>query len=162
MSKAKRIAVYAGSFDPVTLGHEDIIRRGARMFDELHVTVMVNVNKQGDFHVEERLALLKKAVGDLENVIISRHEGLAAAYAQQVGANAMLRGIRSVRDLESERDLAEINRKLCPELETLFLLTRPEMSCISSSAVREAGHFGAPLTAFVPAQVLEDITEHYK
>lgn len=157
----KRTCVYAGSFDPVTLGHEDIIRRAATLCDRLIVTVMVNPAKQGCFTKEERIALLEKVTQGLPNVEIDAWDGLMVDYVQRVGADYVVRGVRGVSDLESESNLAQINARLMPGLETVFLLTRPELGCVSSSAVREAAHFGADYSSFVPARILDDLKEHF-
>lgn len=156
-----RIGVYAGSFDPVTAGHEDIIRRAAKLCDRLLVTVMYNPNKTGCFSVAERLELLAKVTADIPNVEVDAWDGLTIDYVSKMGASFVVRGIRSVRDLEGERDLAEINAKLLPGLETVFLLAKPELGCISSSAVREAALFNADYSSFVPACVLADIKAHF-
>jgi len=156
-----RIGVYAGSFDPVTAGHEDIIRRAAKLCDRLLVTVMYNPNKTGCFSVAERLELLAKVTADIPNVEVDAWDGLTVDYVGKMGASFVVRGIRSVRDLEGERDLAEINAKLLPGLETVFLLAKPELGCISSSAVREAALFNADYSSFVPACVLADIKAHF-
>ena len=158
----QRICVYAGSFDPVTVGHEDIIRRAAALCDRLLVTVMYNINKQGSFTVEQRLELLSKVTKDIPNVEVDAWDGLMVDYIRKMKAQFVVRGIRSVRDLETERDLAEINARLMPGLETVFLLAKPEHGCVSSSAVREAAAFHADYSSFVPACVLEDIQSHYK
>ena len=158
----QRICVYAGSFDPVTVGHEDIIRRAAALCDRLLVTVMYNVNKQGCFSVSQRLEMLAKVTKDIPNVEVDAWEGLLVDYVRKMGANFVVRGIRSVRDLETERDLAEINARLMPGLETIFLLAKPEHGCVSSSAVREAAAFDADYSSFVPSCVLDDIQTHYK
>lgn len=157
----KRTCVYAGSFDPVTLGHEDIIRRAAALCDRLIVTVMVNPAKQGCFTKEERIALLEKVTQSLPNVEIDAWDGLMVDYVQRVGADFVVRGVRGVSDLESESNLAQINARLMPGLETVFLLTRPELGCVSSSAVREAAHFGADYSSFVPACILDDLKEYF-
>ncbi len=156
-----RIAVYAGSFDPVTVGHEDIIRRAAKLCDTLHVVVMHNVLKQGEFPVDERVALLKKATADVPNVVIGRWDGLMVDYVRRVGAQFVVRGVRSSRDFDSEQTLHQLNERLLPGLETILLMSRPELMCISSSAVREAAHFGADWGPFVPASVRSDIEEHF-
>lgn len=158
----QRICVYAGSFDPVTVGHEDIIRRAAALCDRLLVTVMYNINKQGCFSVSQRLEMLAKVTKDIPNVEVDAWEGLMVDYVRKMGANFVVRGIRSVRDLETERDLAEINARLMPGLETIFLLAKPEHGCVSSSAVREAAAFDADYSSFVPSCVLDDIQTHYK
>jgi len=158
----QRICVCAGSFDPVTVGHEDIIRRAAALCDRLLVTVMYNINKQGCFSVSQRLEMLAKVTKDIPNVEVDAWDGLMVDYVRKMGANFVVRGIRSVRDLETERDLAEINARLMPGLETIFLLAKPEHGCVSSSAVREAAAFDADYSSFVPSCVLDDIQTHYK
>ena len=157
----KRIGVYAGSFDPVTVGHEDIIRRAAQLCDKLYVTVMYNINKQGCFTVDQRVELLSKVTSSIPNVEVTSWDGLMVDYVRKTGANFVVRGIRGMRDLESERDLAELNARLLPGLETIFLLSKPELGCISSSAVREAALFGADYSGFVPSCILDDIQAHF-
>lgn len=157
----KRIGVYAGSFDPVTVGHEDIIRRAAKLCDKLYVTVMYNINKQGCFTVAQRLELLTKVTSDIPNAEVTSWDGLMVDYVRKMGADFVVRGIRGMRDLESERDLAELNARLMPGLETIFLLSKPELGCISSSAVREAALFGADYSGFVPKSVIDDIQTHF-
>lgn len=157
----KRIGVYAGSFDPVTVGHEDIIRRAAKLCDKLYVTVMYNINKQGCFTVDQRVELLSKVTSSIPNVEVTSWDGLMVDYVRKTGANFVVRGIRGMRDLESERDLAELNARLLPGLETIFLLSKPELGCISSSAVREAALFGADYSRFVPSCILDDIQAHF-
>ena len=157
----ERIGVYAGSFDPVTVGHEDIIRRAAKLCDKLYVTVMYNINKQGCFTVDQRVELLSKVTSSIPNVEVTSWDGLMVDYVRKTGANFVVRGIRGMRDLESERDLAELNARLLPGLETIFLLSKPELGCISSSAVREAALFGADYSGFVPKSVIDDIQTHF-
>ena len=157
----KRICVYAGSFDPVTVGHEDVIRRAAALCDELHVVVMFNVNKKGCFSVEERLALLQRVTAEIPNVVVDSWQGLMVDYVRQAGAQYVVRGLRGMADFESEQHLAQINARLLPGLETVFLMTKPEHACVSSSAVREAAHFGADYSSFVPACILEEVRAHF-
>lgn len=157
----KHIGVYAGSFDPVTVGHEDIIRRAAKLCDKLYVTVMYNINKQGCFTVAQRLEMLTKVTSSIPNVEVTSWDGLMVDYVRKMGADFVVRGIRGMRDLESERDLAELNARLMPGLETIFLLSKPELGCISSSAVREAALFGADYSGFVPKSVIDDIQTHF-
>ena len=149
--------VYAGSFDPVTLGHLDIIRRGAALCDELTVAVLVNIAKKPAFTVEERMNMLRKVTSDLPIVKVDSFSGLLVEYAKKSGADAILRGVRSVGDLETETTLADINRRLRPECETVLLLARPELACVSSSAVKELAAFGGQLEGMVPAQVLTEV-----
>lgn len=153
--------IYAGSFDPVTVGHEDIIRRAAKLCDRLIVAVMYNPAKTGCFTVEERLELLRKVTADISNVEVDAWNGLMVDYVRKIDADYVVRGIRGSADMESESNLAELNRRLLPDLETVFLMTRPELACISSSAVREAALFDADLSGFVPACILEDVKEHF-
>lgn len=157
----ERICVYAGSFDPVTVGHEDIIRRAAKLCDRLLVTIMYNPNKTGCFTVGERLELLSSVTKSMPNVEVDAWDGLMVDYVRKMGANFVVRGIRGVTDLESEANLAQVNERLMPGLETIFLMTRPELGCVSSSVVREAALFGADYSSFVPACVLADIKAHF-
>lgn len=154
--------VYAGSFDPVTVGHEDIIHRASKLCDRLIVTVMYNPAKTGCFSVTERLALLSKVTADMPNVEVDAWNGLMVDYVRKVNADFVVRGVRGAADLESESNLAELNRRLLPGLETVFLMTKPELACISSSAVREAALFQADLAGFVPDCILEDVKEHFE
>ena len=157
----ERICVYPGSFAPVTLGHEDVIRRAAKLFDRLIVAVMHNPQKTGCFSVQERMALLEKLTRDLPNVTIDCWDGLLVDYVRTHQASVVVRGLRAVSDFESELTMAQINSHLLPGMETIFLMTRPEHSCISSSAVREAAAFGADIRDFVPACIAEDVTTHF-
>jgi len=157
-----RICVFPGSFDPVTVGHLDLIERAAALFDEVIVAVMHNPAKCGCFSVEARLALIGKAVAHLPNVRTDAWDGLTAEYARHTGAACILRGLRGVSDFESEKTLAQLNARLLPGLETVFLMTKPEHACISSSAVREAASFGADVSAFVPAAIAEDVAAHFR
>lgn len=157
----ERICVYAGSFDPVTVGHEDIIRRAAKLCDRLLVTIMYNPNKTGCFTVGERLELLSAVTKSIPNVEVDAWDGLMVDYVRKMGANFVVRGIRGVVDLESESNLAQVNARLMPGLETIFLMTRPELGCVSSSVVREAALFGADYSSFVPASILADVKAHF-
>ncbi len=156
-----RICVYAGSFDPVTVGHLDIIRRAAALCDSLLVAVMYNPNKQSCFPVAQRVDFLERAVREIPNVKIDAWDGLMVDYVQKAGADFVVRGVRGAADLESEMNLAQINVRLLPGLETVFLPTRPDLACISSSAVREAALFGADFSSFVPACILEDVKARF-
>lgn len=157
----ERICVYAGSFDPVTVGHEDIIRRAAKLCDKLYVTVMYNPAKKGCFTVQQRLEMLEKVTADLSNVQVDAWGGLMVDYVRKMNAGYVVRGIRGMTDLESETNLAQINARLLPELETVFLLTKPEHACVSSSAVREAALFGADFSSFVPLCIYPDVKAHF-
>ena len=156
-----RTCVFAGSFDPVTMGHLDVIRRAAKLCDRLLVTIMYNPAKQGCFTVAERLDFLARATADISGVEVDAWDGLLVDYVRKMGADFVVRGVRGASDLESESNLAQLNRCLMPELETVFLPTRPELACVSSSAVREAAFFGADFSAFVPSCILADVKHHF-
>jgi len=158
----RSICVYPGSFDPVTIGHLDLIRRAAALFDEVIVAVMHNPAKHGCFPVEERLALIRRSVADIPNVRVDAWHGLLVDYVRQTGATAVVRGLRAVSDFETEMTMAQVNQQLLPGMETLFLMTKPEHSCISSSVVREAASFGADISAFVPACIVGDVEAHFR
>ena len=156
-----RTCVFAGSFDPVTVGHLDIIRRAARLCDRLLVTVMYNPAKQGCFTVEERLDFLARATADIPHVEVDAWDGLMVDYVRKMDADFVVRGVRGASDLESETNLAQINSRLLPGLETVFLPPKPELACVSSSAVREAAFFGADFSSFVPPCILVDVKNHF-
>ncbi|MBE5796099.1 MAG: pantetheine-phosphate adenylyltransferase [Clostridiales bacterium] len=157
-----RICVYPGSFDPVTTGHLDVIRRAASLFDEVIVAVMHNVNKRGCFPVEERMALIEKAAAEIPNVRVDKWDGLLVDYVRMSGASCVVRGLRAVSDFESEMTMAQVNAQLLEGMETVFLMTKPEHGCISSSVVREAASFGADISAFVPECIAEEIAAHFR
>lgn len=133
----EKIAVYAGTFDPVTNGHLDVIERGSRLFDKLYVTIFVNPKKQTLFTVDERVNMLKQATHHLDNVIIDYSDTLAVSYAKSVNANALLRGLRATVDFEYELQLASSNHYLDDSIEMIFLMSKPKHSFISSSTVKE-------------------------
>ena len=157
-----RTAVYPGSFDPITVGHVDVIERAAALFDRVIVAVMHNPAKRGCFPMEERLALIGKAVAHLPNVSVDAWDGLLVEYMRRTGADCVVRGLRGVSDFESEMVMAQVNAQLLPGLETVFLMTKPEHGCVSSSVVREAAAFGADISAFVPASIAEDVAAHFR
>ena len=156
-----RFCVYAGSFDPVTVGHEDIIRRAAKLCDKLYVTVMYNPAKTGCFTVAQRLEMLSRVCRDIPHVEVDAWSGLMVDYVRKMDANFVVRGVRGAADLEAESSLAQINSRLMPGLETVLLMAKPELGCISSSAVREAALFDADFSSFVPTCVYPDIKVHF-
>lgn len=156
-----KICVYAGSFDPVTVGHEDIIRRAAKLCDKLYVTVMYNPAKTGCFTVAQRLEMLSHVCSDIPNVEVDAWSGLMVDYVRKMDADFVVRGVRGAADLESESALAQLNSRLLPGLETILLTAKPELSCISSSAVREAALFDADFSSFVPTCIYPDIKAHF-
>ena len=153
MKKIK--AVYAGTFDPVTNGHLDIIERASRMYDHLYVTIFYNPTKQAMFSVEERMALLKEATACFDNVSVDASDELAVEYAKRVGASVMVRGLRATMDFEYELQLALSNQYLDDSVDMVFLMTRPNHSFISSSMVKEIAMHNHNVNDLVPACVYE-------
>lgn len=149
--------IIPGSFDPLTEGHMNLIRRAAGMFDRVTVTVMVNVSKKGCIPYAEREKIIRKACREIPNVGTERWEGLLADYVRAHPGSFVLRGVRNGAEYEQERTAAAVNRRLYPGTETLLMLSEEGCSEISSSAVREIAAFGGNYEAFVPAEVLEDI-----
>ena len=153
------IAVCPGSFDTVNVGHLDIIRRAAGMFSELIVVVMVNHKKKYSFTPDERVALIKAATGDLPNVKVEYYDGLLADFARQKGAGVIIKGLRAMSDFEYEFQMALANKKLNPDVETVFLTTAAENMYLSSSMVKQIASMGGDIKDFVPEQIKKDITE---
>lgn len=145
-----RTAIYPGSFDPVTLGHWDIIQRAEKLVDKLVVAVLYNPSKTPAFSVEERVAMLRELVGDRPNVVIASFHGLLVDFAKSQGAQFIVRGVRAFSDFEYEFQMALMNRKLAPELETVFLMPKEKYSAVSSRLVREIGSMGGNLADLVP------------
>ena len=144
----KRIAVYPGSFDPITKGHEDLIHRSLEFVDQLIVAVAVNAAKQPLFSLEERVSLIKATVND-KRVEVQSFEGLLAEFAKQVGATVIVRGLRAISDFEYEFQMALMNRNLAPKLETVFLVPAFDLTYLSSSLVREVARFGGDVSSLV-------------
>lgn len=148
-----RIAVYPGSFDPVTLGHLDIITRAAKQFDHLIVSVLNNTSKKPLFSVEERIALLQEVTRNLPNVQIDSFRDLLVRYMRSKQAQIIIRGIRSVTDFEYELQMASTNRQLDDGIDTIFMMTNPKYSYLSSSIVKEIAQFHGPVQDLVPPEV---------
>jgi pantetheine-phosphate adenylyltransferase len=157
MVNEMKIAICPGSFDPITLGHVDIIRRSSQMFDKVIVAVLVNGKKSPAFTVEERKQMIKKSVAGIPNVEVDAFNGLLADYVQQKKAKAIIKGLRALSDFEYEFQMALMNKKLNPDVETMFLTTSIEYMYLSSSAVREIGSNGGDISAFVAPVVCEEI-----
>jgi pantetheine-phosphate adenylyltransferase len=151
------LAIYPGSFDPVTLGHLDVITRGSRLFERVIVAIARNPAKTPLFSVEARLQQIRQATGHLHNVSVDSFEGLTVDYAQQTGASALLRGLRAISDFEMELQMAHTNKTLANQVETVFLVTSNEYSFLSSSVVREIARFGGPIGHLVPNHVALDL-----
>jgi pantetheine-phosphate adenylyltransferase len=151
------LAIYPGSFDPITLGHLDIIERGCRLFDRLVVAVLRNPNKTPMFTVQERLEQIRLATRHLPNLEVDSFDGLTVNYAQMRQAKALIRGLRAISDFEAELQMAHINKTLSSEIETVFLATSNEYSFLSSSVVKEIAKFGGPIDHLVPPHIALDV-----
>jgi len=149
------LALYPGTFDPFTFGHRDVLKRGLRLFDRIEVTVGVNVEKDTLFSTEERTTLVRRCTEELEGVQVVAYEGLIVDRARDVGARALIRGLRQVSDFDAEFRMAFANRKLAPELETVFFMTSEEYALISSSMVRDAHRWDGDVSKFVPPPVVD-------
>ena len=157
----KKIAVYPGSFDPITNGHVDIIKRGLRMFDELIILVAYNLNKKTLFSVEERQAMIQDVIKDCKNVRVDCSDGLLVDFVKDSGANVILRGLRALSDFEYEFQLALINRRLNREIETVFLMTGYKWFYTSSTIIKEAASLGGSVKGLVPEVVFLKLTEKF-
>ncbi|WP_312540847.1 pantetheine-phosphate adenylyltransferase [Enterococcus sp.] len=156
----KKIALFPGSFDPLTVGHVDLIERGAQLFDEIIVGVFVNTNKKSFFTSEEKVQLIQEALIHIPNVrVIAQETELTVVAAKKLGAQFLLRGIRSVKDYEYERDIMEMNHHLAPTLETVFLLADAKHSFISSSLLKEILTFEGNVADYLPRNIYEAIVK---
>jgi pantetheine-phosphate adenylyltransferase len=151
--KSKRKAVYPGTFDPVTYGHIDLIKRASRIFDKVIVAVAHNKNKGVLFSVEERVRMLKGAVKSIPNVVVDDFDGLVVNYLKKAGSNVMIRGLRMISDFEYEFQMALTNRKFAGDIETIFMMPHEDYSYISSKLIKEASSMGADVSNFIPKNV---------
>ena len=149
----KRIAVFPGSFDPITLGHRSIVLRALPMFDEIYVAVGINMEKRSTFDLDDRIAWCKPVFADYPQVKVESYEGLTADFCKKVGANTIIRGLRCGSDFEYENMIGHANKRLHPELETIFLLTESELVGVSSSVVRDIYKNGGDTSKFLPKEV---------
>ena len=158
-----RIAVCPGSFDPVTKGHLDIVTRASKLFDRVIVLVVINAAKKPNFTPEERAQMIREVIGNsLPNVEVDTFSGLLADYVRDVGAVAIVKGLRAVSDFEYELMMAQTNKQLNPNIETMFFATSAEYSFVSSSMIRELAAFDGDITPFVPEEVSKRVYEKYK
>ena len=148
-----RRAIYPGSFDPITNGNLDVIERAAKLFDEVIVAVAFNEQKQSLFPVDERVAMIRATTAEFHNVRVSRFDGLLVDFARSQGASAVVRGLRAVSDFEFEFQMALMNRKLEPEIETIFMMPAEKYTYLSSRIIKEIGRLGGKLDSFVPVSV---------
>ncbi len=156
-----RIAVYPGSFDPLTYGHLDIIQRSSQVFDKVIVSVVKNRSKKPMFSVEERMDFIKRCISDLPNVEVDHFEGLLVNFVTDKGAQVIVKGLRALSDFEYEFQMALLNRKLHPEVETMFLMTDHKYSYLSSSMVKEIAGLGGSIQDLVPEDILQDILDKF-
>ncbi len=152
-----RIAVYPGSFDPMTNGHLDIIKRASKTFDKVYVAILTNSAKNPQFSLDTRIDWLKRATKDFDNVEIDSFSGLLVNYANEIGASVIIKGLRAVSDFEYEFQMALTNRALSPNIETMFLMTNGKYSYLSSSIVKEIAKLGGSLSGLVPDFMIEEI-----
>ena len=157
-----KIAIYPGSFDPVTSGHLNIIQRAAKIFDKLIVCVMVNAGKKPMFTQEERVELIRRVTGDLPNVEVDCSAELLAEYAKRKGSCVIVKGLRAGSDFENEFQMALINHKINPELDTMFLTAESEFMYLSSSTVKELAGYGVDLSDFLPEAIIPDVQARTK
>jgi pantetheine-phosphate adenylyltransferase len=152
-----KIAVYPGSFDPITNGHLDIIKRASRVFDEVIVAVLVNPDKKGLFDIDERVQLIEKSIGGLSNVKVQSFSGLLINFMKTINAKVIIKGLRAVSDFEYEFQMALMNNKLDPSIETVFMMTNAKYSYLSSSSVKQVAMFGGCIKGLVPNEIIDDI-----
>lgn len=152
-----KVAIYPGSFDPITNGHLDIITRGSKIFDKLIVGVLVNIDKKGLFPIEERVELIKRVTSNLKNVEVVYFNGLLVDLAKRYDARVILKGLRAVSDFEYEFQMALMNSQLDSNIETLFMTTSAEYSFLSSSSVKQVAKFGGKIEGLVPEEIINDV-----
>lgn len=155
------VAVYPGSFDPITNGHLDIITRGAKIYDKLIVAVLVNMDKKCLFNIEERVDLIKKVTKDLKNVEVLSFDGLLVDFAKMHNSKVILKGLRTVADFEYEFQMALMNSKLDPDIETVFMMTSSAYSYVSSSSVKQVAKFGGNIRGLVPEELITEIVKRF-
>ena len=151
------IAVYPGSFDPITNGHLDIIRRASRLYDKVVVGVLTNTSKRPMFEKSQRVDFIKRSTADLGNVEVAFFEGLLVDFLRKENAKVIIKGLRATSDFEYEFQMALVNKQLCPEVETVFLSSNEKFTYLSSSVVREIGRLGGDVSMFVPPEILGDV-----
>jgi pantetheine-phosphate adenylyltransferase len=158
----KRIAVYPGSFDPITLGHVDIIRRISKLYDEVVVLIAQSPDKASLFDLKDRMQLIQRSLEGLKNVKVDSHQGLTVDYAKQIGAQVLVRGLRAVVDFEYELSMGNTNKTLQPEIETVLVFASPQFHFISSRIVRDVARHGGPLDELVPGPVIEALQSKWR
>lgn len=157
-----RTAIYPGSFDPITNGHLDIINRAVKTFDQVIVLVLVNPDKKGMFSIEERVELIKRVVKQFKNVKVQSYSGLLVNFMKKKDSQIIIKGLRAISDFEYEFQMALMNNKLDPDVETFFMMTRAEYSYLSSSAVKQVAIFGGCIKGLVPEEIINDVVKKSK
>lgn len=155
------IAIYPGSFDPITKGHLDVLKTGAGIFDKVIIAVLKNTKKEGFLSVEERMELIRQSIDGIDNVEVDCFEGLTVNYAKEKGAKVLLRGLRAVSDFEYEMQLSQANSALSEDIKTVFLITKPKYNFISSSTVKEIGLMHGDISKFVPEPVKNFLVDRF-
>lgn len=151
-------AVFSGSFDPITKGHENVIIKALPLFDEIIVAIGVNIMKKNVFSLEQRLQWIKDVFADYPKVKVTHYEGLTVNFCKEVGADFIIRGLRGSADLEYETTIAEANKKINPDIETIFLLTEPSLRCVSSTVVRDLLKHNCSVEQFVPEKICGEVS----
>lgn len=151
----EKIAIYPGSFDPVTKGHIDILERASKMFDRVIIAVLKNSSKKSFLPVNDRVELIRQSIGHIQNAVVDSFDGLTVEYARKSGAEFLIRGLRAVSDFEYEMQLSQANMSIAPDIGTVFLITKPKYNFISSGIVKEIASFGQDISKFVPESVVE-------
>ena len=160
--KNVKTAIYPGSFDPMTKGHLDVLERASSMFEKVIIAVLDNTKKKCLLSTKERVNLIKKSIKQLKNVSVDSFDGLTIEYARQQGATVLIRGLRAVSDFEYEMQMSQMNSSLAPEINTIFLITKPEYNFISSSTIKEIVMMGGDISQFVPDEVKNYLVSKYK
>lgn len=156
----RRVALFPGSFDPFTIGHESIVRRALNLFDKIIIAIGKNTNKQDFFPLDKRMEWIRTVFEDEPKIIVESYSGLTVDYCKEVNANYILRGVRTASDFEYERAIGQMNRSMDAEIETLFLLTQPEHTYIASTIVRDVIRHGGDASSFLPNKVKIEIMNH--
>ena len=160
--KEMKKAVFSGSFDPITKGHENIVLKALPLFDEIIVAIGYNIMKKNAYTLEQRMQWIKDVFADYPKVKVCSYQGLTVDFCKEVGVNFIIRGLRGPADLEYETMIAEANKKINPDVETLFFLTDPNLRCVSSTVVRDLLKHNTSIVEFVPSAICDDVTEASK
>lgn len=158
--REEKIAIYPGSFDPITKGHLDVLEKASKMFDRVVIAVLKNSTKKSFLPIADRVKLIQDSIGDIKNVEVSSFEGLTIEYAQEIGAKWIIRGLRAITDLDYEMQLSQANASMNPDICTVFLTTKTKYNFISSSIVKEISLFGHDVSKFVPESVVKYLQEN--